>query len=414
MLLAIAWILPSQLSVAQDGSAIPRGAVQVQMRNVMYHFTNSVTAHIKTLNGEIVPAGNYDLPVFDDKNSFRIEIRDAEISISARSLANVLNTYVFARADAPLAGITVETEKRGLKIKGRLRALGDVPFELNGTLSPASEGKIRLHAEKIKALHIPVKGLMDLFGVHMAALIREGKVPGVTAEKDDLIFELSKILPPPHIDGRVTAIRIAGDSIVQSFSSRERRPAERYLSLPNYMSYRGNRLRFGKLTMSDSDMVLIDMDPGDPFDFYLDHYRDQLAAGYTKITPSFGLRVFMKDFNKLPRVRSLKDRQKASKRRDARGSDRRAQVPQNVFAHSTRVSAQRATSSRHTHSTVECKPAPPGPNNTLGMPASLSRAASVQKLCAPKRARAPMTRRAQSRSVCAMVLSRGVSSAPAE
>ena len=67
------------------------------------------------------------------------------------------------------------------------------------------------------------------------------------------------------------------------------------------MSYRGNRLAFGKLLMTDADMNLIDMDNNDPFDFYLDHYKDQLTAGYTKITPTFGLRVFMRDFNKLPK-----------------------------------------------------------------------------------------------------------------
>ena len=48
------------------------------------------------------------------------------------------------------------------------------------------------------------------------------------------------------------------------------------------------------------------MDPKDPFDFYLDHYRDQLVAGYTKITPAFGLRVFMRDFYKLRRSPSTK------------------------------------------------------------------------------------------------------------
>ena len=65
------------------------------------------------------------------------------------------------------------------------------------------------------------------------------------------------------------------------------------------MAYAGNRLQFGKLIMSDTDMILIDMDPKDPFDFYLDHYQEQLTAGYTKITPKFGLRVYMRDFEKL-------------------------------------------------------------------------------------------------------------------
>ena len=65
------------------------------------------------------------------------------------------------------------------------------------------------------------------------------------------------------------------------------------------MAYRGAQLRFGKLTMNDTDLMIIDLDPKDPFDFYLDHYKEQLVAGYSKTTPSFGLRTYMRDFNKL-------------------------------------------------------------------------------------------------------------------
>jgi hypothetical protein len=35
------------------------------------------------------------------------------------------------------------------------------------------------------------------------------------------------------------------------------------------MFYRGKILRFGKLTMVDSDLQIVDDDPSDPFDFYL-------------------------------------------------------------------------------------------------------------------------------------------------
>jgi hypothetical protein len=65
------------------------------------------------------------------------------------------------------------------------------------------------------------------------------------------------------------------------------------------MAYRDSNLRFGKLTMNQADLMLIDMDPQDPFDFYLDHYQEQLVAGYTKTTLEFGLRVYTRDYNKL-------------------------------------------------------------------------------------------------------------------
>lgn len=276
-----------------------KGAVRVQMRNVMYHFTDSVAAHIKTLNGEVIPTGENKFPIFDNKNSFDISISSAEIAITTASLANVLNTYVFARSDAPMKRISVTIENGKLKIKGRLHEKGDIPFETDGVLSAMPDGRIRLHSEKIRALHLPVKELMDLLNVQIADLVKTGKVPGVATEQNDLILDLSKILPPPHIQGKVSGIRLAGNTLMETFGTEEK--GIKYLRWRNYMSYEGNDLRFGKLTMNDSDLILIDMDPGDPFDFFLDHYKEQLAPGYTKITSKFGLRVFMKDYSKLMR-----------------------------------------------------------------------------------------------------------------
>src|SRR6266480_3768712 len=89
---------------------------------------------------------------------------------------------------------------------------------MEGTLSPTQDGKLQQPGEKIKATHVPGKGLMDIFGIDMGGLIKEGKVPGVQAQEDDLILDLEQILPPPHIEGKVVVIRMAGDNIVQIFS----------------------------------------------------------------------------------------------------------------------------------------------------------------------------------------------------
>lgn len=274
--------------------------VAVQMRNVLYHFTDNVAVHIRSLRGELVPKG-HEFPIFDDKESFTLQIESAEIAIAADSLANVLNSYVFSGHDAPLKDISIRLENGRVKIKGKLAKKAGIPFETEGRLSPTADGKIRLHPEKIKALHLPVKGLMDLLGVEMSDLIKNGKVQGVRVENDDLILDPQTLLPPPHIAGPVTAVRLENNNIVQVFQRAGNKSREMQISATNYMAYRGNQLRFGKLTMSDTDLVLIDMDPKDPFDFYLDHYKEQVAAGYTKETLSFGLRVFMRDYNKLGR-----------------------------------------------------------------------------------------------------------------
>jgi len=298
--LFLAGIIASQEATAQEK---PDAAVRAQMRNVNYRFTDNIAVQINALNGALVPTANNDSPFLDDKNSFRIRIDTAEIAISPTDLANLLNSYVFVGANSPLARISITIVNGQLSIKGRLRDKGDIPFEAQGVMSPTPDGRIRLHSEKIKALHLPVKGLMDAFGIAVNDLIKSGKVPGVQAEENDLILDLQQILPPPHIDGKVTAVRVTNNSIIQTFGGNSGAPAAK-LQNANFMSYRGNRLRFGKLTMDDADITLYDLDSADPMDFFLDHYKEQIAAGYSKITVNSQLRIFLKDFNKLPQPKS--------------------------------------------------------------------------------------------------------------
>jgi hypothetical protein len=287
--------LVSAQSDARQGDS--NAAVQTQMQNVRYHFTESATAYIKTLTGELRPAEGAEFPIFDNKDSFRLRIGYAEIDIAAADLASIFNSYVFARANSPLKGVSMSIENGHLNIKGKLHGVGTIPFETESTLSPTEDGKILLRTGKVKALHVPVKGIMNLFGVEIADLIKNGKLPGVEARGDDLVLDPSLVFPAPHMEGSVTGTRIEGNTIVLTFGDKNRAVKARQTG--NYMSFRGNRLRFGKLTMTDVDMILIDMDPTDPFDFFMDRYNDQIAAGYSKISSNSALRIYVRDFNKL-------------------------------------------------------------------------------------------------------------------
>jgi hypothetical protein len=66
--------------------------------------------------------------------------------------------------------------------------------------------------------------------------------------------------------------------------------------IPALHLLRRGDIRFGKLTMSDADLQLIDADPRDPFDFFPAHYDVQLVAGYSKNTPAKGLKTYMPDY----------------------------------------------------------------------------------------------------------------------
>jgi hypothetical protein len=271
---------------------------QVEMVNVNIHLDPELILRIRHLTGRFLSTRKGQPPSFDDKLSYIIAVDSGEIGVSMASMTHAMNTYVFGDPDAPLKNLQLSAEGSQIRQEGTLKKGIGIPFEMVGAISATPDGKIRIHPTQMKAAHLPVKGLLKLFGLDMAKLINTRKAKGVSVDDNDFILDPSQMLPPPRMRGRITAVRVQGNEIVQIFGKETRNPATEQ-PRSNFMAYRGGILRFGKLTMNDVDMQLIDADPTDPFDFFPDHYNDQLVAGYSKTTASGGLRVYMPDYNKI-------------------------------------------------------------------------------------------------------------------
>jgi hypothetical protein len=289
-------------TVAPTANNPGTGAILASMKNVDFHLTDRIIVHIVKLDGSL--SHDPDKMVdFDDKTSFAIDVNSASVSISTTALSNDLNDYVFARADAPIKKLSATTKGNELTLKGLLVSKGGVPFESTGTLSVTPDGLIHVHTTKIKALHVPVKGLMDMLGMDTTNMLNTKKVAGVSVDKNDLILDPQLILPPPQLHGHLTSINIENDALVLAFGPVENATPQRALTnncgARNYLQFKGGSVRFGKLTMTDADLLLMDMQPADPFDFAIDHYKEQLVAGYAKTTQQGGLCVHMPDLNKL-------------------------------------------------------------------------------------------------------------------
>ena len=283
---------------APEPAEQPGGETRVEMVNVMIHLDPALLLHIRRLSGKLLRAHKNQAPTFDDKLSYIIAVDAAEIAIGMASMTHMMNTYVFGDSDAPLKDLRLSIEDGQVKQKGTIRKGPGIPFEMMGEMSPTPDGKIRIHPKHMRAGKLPVKGLMKLFGVDMAKLINTRNTKGISVDDNDLILDAALALPPPKIRGRITGLRIEGDQVVQTFGEEKASPAKKPPS-SNFMWYRGGVMRFGRLTMTDTDMRLVDADPRDPFDFFPDHYNEHLVAGYSKTTASGGLVVYMPDYSKI-------------------------------------------------------------------------------------------------------------------
>lgn len=279
----------------------PIAGVKAEMRNVMFHLTPHAAAHLQILSGELWPTGKNDMVVFDDKNSLEVRVSNGTVSISPEALSDIMNNYVFARDDAPLKGLTVSIENNRLIIKGKLHTKKDIPFATAGNLSVTPDGRIRVNTEKITALNVPLKGVMGLFGIELAQIVNTSKIPGMDTDKNDLLIDLGTLLPPPHIRGKVTGVWLAGNAIVTTFGDGGTSLGPP-LEAGSYMTFQGGAVRFGSMVMDPANLTVLDMDEGRTLEWNQDRYKDQLVAGYSKITPSFGLRAYVKDYSKLGRA----------------------------------------------------------------------------------------------------------------
>ncbi|MFZ0582774.1 MAG: hypothetical protein WBY69_03220 [Candidatus Acidiferrales bacterium] len=302
LLIAAPSIAQQNQSKPQTSATSPNNAVQTTMKNVQYRLSDKITVHVALLNGKLTPKPDQTV-VFDDKQSFSIDVDSAKVSLTTTSLTNDLNDFVFAKSDAPLKKLVATIEGDELTIKGLLVSKGGVPFSSTGTLSVTPEGMIRVHTTKVNALHLPVKGLMDMLGVDTEKLLDTKKVPGVSVDKDDLILDPQYILPPPQLQGRLSSIKIINGEIALTFGDTDGKGSEPALTnncgARNYLQFKGGTVRFGNLTMEPTNLLLMDMQPTEPFDFAIDHYKEQLVAGYSKMTQAGGLCVYMPDYDKL-------------------------------------------------------------------------------------------------------------------
>jgi len=267
------------------------------MRNVLLRDEAAGTLRIQQLNGRVTPTQAGGTISLDDKRSFLIDIDAGVINTSVTDMSRLLNNRVFGYPGSPLSDIVLTVKGKQLKLNAKVKKGVVVPIELLGEMGVTADGNMRVHETSLRALKIPVKGLLGAFGVKMSDLVDAKGAKGVSVQGDDLILDVEQMLPPPRKRGRLTDVYSSGDQLVETFGhpNLQEKPG-RWRS---YLRFEGGVIEFGKLTMHDADLVLTDNTNSEWFDFNLDRYQKQLEAGYNRVTPKLGLESYMPGYGRL-------------------------------------------------------------------------------------------------------------------
>src|SRR5688572_7345488 len=279
-----------------------RQPVEVEMSNVNLHMTADITLHVRHLRARFEPVAPRGVAYLDDKTSYTVAVDSGVISIDLASL-NALMSQTLADDRSNIDKLTISVDEKGdLRQKGVIDKAVNIPFNVKAGIEATPDGKLRVFTKSVTGFGVPMKPLMKMFSLEMDDLLKVKPGRGVVVRDNDLILDPSLLLPAPSMRGTVTNARIEGNAIVQTFGT----GVVRHLSPPpvakNYIYWRGGSLSFGKLTMTASDLELVDNDPKDAFDFSVEHWNEQLVAGYSKTTSARGLKAHVPDYNDVKKV----------------------------------------------------------------------------------------------------------------
>jgi hypothetical protein len=284
---------------AAPASATPESApTAVFAHNLMLRKGPNFRIYVRWLRGNMVRTRPGVNPTFDDPESFLLEVKTGVVRANIGDIGNFLNAG--GVADSPLRDISLLADGDQIRLKGTLHKLIPLPVELLGTVVAAADNRIQLQVTKLSVLKLPLKGLLGGLHITVADLIHPKGIPGIEVSGNDIFFDTVKLLPPPHIRGQLTKVRVVTPDIEEVFGNAED-SLTRVEQWRNFLRLSDGTIDFGKLTMHHVDLIMVDLSNDAWFDLDLNNYQNQLVNGYTRMTPEAGLQIFMPDLDNLPK-----------------------------------------------------------------------------------------------------------------
>ncbi len=314
LVLCLIWLLSSSRhkagapeapssTTASSPTASPTAAnlapTTIYAHNIMLRKGPQFRIYITWVKGQMLRTKRNVDPSLDNSNSFLLLIQKGVIHANLGDIGTFLNGTSF-----PLKNVTVRGQGAEVQLTGTMhKLLMPLPVKLLCTVSATQDGRIHLHIDKISVLKIPLKGLLGGLHVEIDDIVGATPMTGVEVSNNDLFLNTTEMLPPPHIRGLLTSVRVASPDLVLIYGNTPDDESA-LAQWHNFLRFEGGTLDFGKLSMHPVDLTLIDASNDPWFDLDLVNYQAQLVNGYSRMTTQQGLEIFMPDLDELTHKKS--------------------------------------------------------------------------------------------------------------
>lgn len=274
----------------------------LHLKNVRFRWTKTRYIETKELQLRAIPLGGREVFDLDKPNSFILYLLKGEVDVGFATMEEIFNDSVFHYKGTNLKDIKLETisiqGENGIRLSGKMQLGVWLNFQLD-CLAKVKDNKIHLTPINVEALGIPfVKGALDLVGLPLDVLLPIQPGRGAELEGNTVVIDPFLLFHSPGITGKLSSVRIGEKKISVGFDT------QKQLSLPlpplkapkNTIFLWGGNVKFGRLTMENAKIQMVDRNQDNIFDFFLEYYMRSIVAGKANLTGSGEVIVTMPDF----------------------------------------------------------------------------------------------------------------------
>ena len=274
---------------------VPTDRTSVEAQNMVFNVDqNDVKMKIKVPHFE---ADLFDktpedpLTVTDFKN-MDISVKNGLVQISDKDLTTTVTNVLKAETKNVVRNVNIDFIP-GNQIKAQIIGKKFLKFNLTvqGTAHPNPiNNVVRFTPDKININGIPVKKIMDFFGLEIGEMVKVGNAKGsVFTSGDSIYFAPHKLVSSPKIEGNVTALKTGVGTLSVMIGNDN---IDTYQPKPvygenNYLTVRGGNVNFSGFNLLNTDLALMDGTPENDFDVINDPSKKVISEGQVTIPEEF-------------------------------------------------------------------------------------------------------------------------------
>jgi hypothetical protein len=276
-----------------------RDDVLIRLQNVRFLWSAKVYIDAGDMAVRAIPNTGNTVD-FDDLSSFRLALQRSVVTITPEVLSGMFNESIFSYPgsrvhDLKVAIVEDDQHQETLQLDGHLRFLMSVPFTMFTHLSvdPATHDLV-IDVDHLKVFGgIPATKILHWTPLSLDRLIALPPNKSLSVQGNRILVKPLGLFPPPRIAGVISNVEVREHAIRITFAG-EPIPAPKSTAL-NYVYLSGGTSRFGAFRMVNTDILILDATPKDPFRFSLADYAARIPASTIVLPDMKSVQITMRD-----------------------------------------------------------------------------------------------------------------------